>query len=200
MTPETQSHLFEPFFTTKEVGKGTGLGLAVVHGIVAQSGGSIELESTVGAGTTFKLSFPATMEPSPEARESKNWSLKAGNEIILVVEDESSLLKLIEESLQSYGYHVLTASTGEKALALVHSNEGKIHLMVTDVVMPGMSGRELAVTLQLQAPDLKVLFMSGYTDDSVVRQGINFEKVAFLQKPFTPFDLLKKIREVLDTN
>jgi PAS domain S-box-containing protein len=198
MTPETLTRIFEPFFTTKGVGKGTGLGLAVVHGVVTQSGGSIKVESVIGIGTTFKIYIPAIREPLTAASESKNLSYQTGSETILIVEDEGSLREFIDECLQSAGYHMLTARGGAEALALIRSHKGKIHLMLTDVVMPGMSGRELAVMLQLQMPELKVLYMSGYTDDSVVRQGIDYERVAFLQKPFTPFELLKKIREELD--
>ena len=198
MPPEIVARIFEPFFTTKGVGKGTGLGLAVVYGIISQSGGNIEVESKVGIGTTFKVYFPVTSEKIHPASKSEEIEIHAGIETILVVEDEESLLEIAKESLESFGYTVLTASSGPDALKLVSANEGTIDLMLTDVVMPGMSGRELADTLKQKLPELKVIFMSGYTDDSVVRHGVNHEKVAFLQKPFAPFDLLKKVREELD--
>ena len=198
MPPEIVARIFEPFFTTKGVGKGTGLGLAVVYGVISQSGGSIEVESNMGAGTTFKLYFPVTLDSVHLASKSGEIEVHAGIETILVVEDEESLLEIAKESLESFGYTVLTASSGPDALKLVSANEGTIDLMLTDVVMPGMSGRELADTLKQKLPELKVIFMSGYTDNSVVRHGVNHEKVAFLQKPFTPFDLVKKVREELD--
>ncbi len=200
MPPEIVARIFEPFFTTKGVGKGTGLGLAVVYGVISQSGGSIDVESNLGTGTTFKLYFPVTLENVNSASKSGEIEVHAGIETILVVEDESSLLEIVKESLESFGYTVLTASSGPDALKLVCANEGTIDLMLTDVVMPGMSGRELADTLKQKLPELKVVFMSGYTDDSVVRHGVNHEQVAFLQKPFAPFDLVKKVREELDKN
>ena len=200
MPPEVVARIFEPFFTTKGVGKGTGLGLAVVYGVISQSGGSIEVESDVGAGTTFKLYFPITQDEIHPAGKSGEIEIHAGIETILVVEDEASLLEIAKESLESFGYTVLMANSGPDALKLLSAREGKIDLLLTDVVMPGMSGRELADTVKMKLPELKVLFMSGYTDDSVVRYGVNHEKVAFLQKPFAPFDLLKKVREVLDKN
>ena len=198
MPPETVARIFEPFFTTKGIGKGTGLGLAVVHGVVTQSGGSIQVESKVGVGTTFMLYFPITSEAARAANKSGEINIHAGIETILVVEDEESLCEIARQSLQAFGYTVLTAHSGAEALKLVNTNESTIDLMLADVIMPGMSGRELAETLKPKYPELKVLFMSGYTDDSVIRHGVNHEKVAFLQKPFAPFDLLKKVREVLD--
>ncbi|HLX65112.1 MAG TPA: PAS domain S-box protein [Planctomycetota bacterium] len=198
MSPEIMARIFEPFFTTKGVGKGTGLGLAVVHGVVMQSGGTIEVESKLGAGTTFKLYFPMTLEQVQSADRSGQMIAQAGVETILVVEDETNLREMIDENLCSLGYHVLTARNGNEALEIVRANEGQIDLMLTDVVMPGISGRELADTLEREERPMNVLFMSGYTDDAVVRHGIHQEKVAFLQKPFAPFELLKKIRQVLD--
>ena len=200
MPPEIVARIFEPFFTTKGVGKGTGLGLAVVYGVISQSGGSIEVDSTIGTGTTFKLYFPVTFEKIHPASKSGEIETYAGIETILVVEDEESLLEITQESLQSFGYTVLAARSGPDALKLVNTSEETIDLMLTDVVMPGISGRELADSFKQKLPKLKVIFMSGYTDDSVVRHGINHEEVAFLQKPFTPFNLLKKVREKLDAN
>ena len=198
MPPEIVARIFEPFFTTKGVGKGTGLGLAVVYGVVTQSGGTIQVESTVDVGTTFKLYFPVTLDAVLPSGKTEDIVSFAGIESILIVEDEDSLREIAAESLRSFGYTVLMVNSGAAALKCVQSAHGTIDLMITDVVMPGISGRELADTLKPELPDMKVLYMSGYTDDSVLRNGVNHERVAFLQKPFAPFDLLKKVREVLD--
>ena len=197
MTPEVMARIFEPFFTTKGVGKGTGLGLAVVHGVVTQSGGTIEVESIAGRGTTFSLYFPATLDAIQPVRILEEPLSHAGVETVLLVEDESNLCDLTAETLRSYGYIVLAARTGPEALAKISNHTRSIDLLITDVVMPGMSGRELADILLRQVPGLKVLFMSGYTDDAMVRHGINIERVAFLQKPFGSQELLRKVREVV---
>ena len=198
MPPEIVARIFEPFFTTKEVGKGTGLGLAVVYGVVTQSGGFIQVGSKVDVGTTFTLYFPATLDEVQAAGGSEQILEYSGIETILVVEDEESLCEIAAETLKSFGYKVLKAHSGPDALKLVSAHGGTIDLILTDVVMPKMSGRELAESLKQKLPALKVIFMSGYTDDSVVRHGVHHEKVPFLQKPFAPFDLLKKVREELD--
>ncbi len=198
MAPEIKNRIFEPFFTTKGVGKGTGLGLAVVHGIVKQSGGNIDLYSEVGVGTAFKIFLPAVQE-RPESRLDTGLpgSLR-GKETILLVEDEDIVRNITSFSLEEFGYTILTAPDGKTALKILAHHEGKIDLLITDVVMPEMSGRELAETLLSQNSKLKVLFMSGYTDDAIVRHGVLQAHVAFLQKPFTPTSLAKKVREVLD--
>jgi len=197
MPPEIMARIFEPFFTTKDVGKGTGLGLAVVHGAVVQSGGSVTVESKVGEGTTFKLYFPIVPEAEPTAEKEEDTTWQGGNETVLVVEDEGSLRDFVSEALEMWGYTVLLTSAGPEALELADGYQGKIDLLLTDVVMPGMSGRDLADRLKQKLPELKILFMSGYTDDSMIRHGIDQAKVAFLQKPFAPIALLKKARELL---
>ena len=199
MDAETQKRIFEPFFTTKEQGKGTGLGLATVYGIVKQSGGSIWVYSEVGRGTAFKVYLPRVEEEPDTVLPSavRAASLK-GTETILLVEDDEPLRKLTLSILRHGGYHVLEASSREEALQLCGQHQGPIHLMLTDVVMPGMSGQETAKQLALIRPDMKVLHMSGYTNDAVVRHGVLEQSVAFLQKPFTTHSLLRKVREVLD--
>lgn len=198
MTPEVKARIFEPFFTTKGVGKGTGLGLAMVYGIVKQSGGNIEVYSEPGFGTTFKIYLPAVAD---RASSSNNLECSAdigGTETILLVEDEDGVRGLALLILQSNGYKVLTATDGRDVLRVLDKYRDHIDLLVTDVVMPGMDGRDLEETLRLRFPQIKVLFASGYTDDAIVRHGVLHEEVSFLQKPYTPRSLARKVREVLD--
>lgn len=199
MDQETQSHIFEPFFTTKGQGKGTGLGLSTVYGIVKQSGGYIWVYSESGKGTTIKIFLPQATEPfvRPE-RTAEPLHSPQGSETILLIEDEPMLRTSIKEGLETSGYHVLDACNGNQALLISQRYSPLIHLVLTDVVMPGMNGREAAESLTLIHPEARVLFMSGYTDDAVIRHGLLNEKTAFLQKPFTPRALAYKVREILD--
>jgi two-component system cell cycle sensor histidine kinase/response regulator CckA len=198
MTPEVRSRAFEPFFTTKGIGKGTGLGLAVAHGIVKQSGGTIEIYSEPGLGTTLKIRLPALMETVESSADNGHFGATLGTETLLLVEDDDNVREFVTLSLQSFGYAVIAAPDGKAAVSLYANRKNPIDLVVTDVVMPDMSGRVLAETLRENSPDLKVLFVSGYTDDAVVRHGILQANVAFLQKPFTPDALARKVREVID--
>jgi len=200
MTADVRARIFEPFFTTKGLGSGTGLGLATVHGIVKQSGGRIEVYSEPNLGTTFKVYLPAVDTPLAPATQCISGTLLAGTETILLVEDEDGVRCLAHLALTTHGYIVLEAVDCRDALQIVQRHQGPIHLLLTDVVMPGQSGRELAERLATQIPQLKVLYMSGYTDDAIIRHGILQAEVAFLHKPYTPISLLKKVRSVLDAN
>lgn len=198
MPPEIKSRIFEPFFTTKPSGQGTGLGLATVFGIVSQSGGVISVYSEIGRGTSFRLLFPAVLEEGATPSDSGETLVRHGHEVILLVEDEDQVRKLARIALEAHGYQVLEASSGSEAIALAETAADPIHLVVTDVVMPHMSGRELVEELRQRFPGIKVLFVSGYTDDAIVRHGVLQETDSFLHKPFSPRNLARKIREVLD--
>ena len=198
MTPDVQARIFEPFFTTKGVGEGTGLGLSMVFGIVRQSGGCIHVYSEPGHGTTFKIYLPAVDGSAPEEREAPRRSGARGEETILLVEDEDGVRRLAARVLRAQGYQVLTATDGRDALRVVEAHEGPLGLLLTDVVMPHVGGPELAGRIRARFPELRVLFMSGYTDDAVVRHGLLEADVAFLQKPYTPLALARKVRQVLD--
>jgi PAS domain S-box-containing protein len=199
MSEEVQSHLFEPFFTTKEKGKGTGLGLSTVYGIVKQNGGTIGIESKQGRGTTCKIYFPKAEEAAQGSQVARGPANRVhGRETILVVEDDPAVRGLVHESLRLNGYDVLVARHGIEALLTGAKHMGPIHLLLTDVVMPQMSGPEVAEKLTVVRPDIKVLYMSGYPDHPVFSQGGVKRGTAFLQKPFTPNVLTQKVREVLD--
>jgi PAS domain S-box-containing protein len=199
MDERTQARIFEPFFTTKEVGKGTGLGLATVYGIVTQSNGHITVESRVGQGTTFRVYLPRVAASGNSAHgESPGTDCRRGRETVLLVEDEEWVRTVIRHALRLQGYTVLAASHGDEALALAKHHQGPIHLLVTDVVMPRMNGRELAERIADIRPALKVLYVSGHTDDAVLRHGVLNQGTPFLSKPFTPSALGRKVREVLD--
>jgi len=198
MNAETQSHVFEPFYTTKGPGEGTGLGLATVYGIVKQSGGYIWLYSEPGEGTTFKIYLPRTEGQAGTAVPVQGASLPGGSETILLVEDDEAVRGLAQLILEERGYRVLAASGGEEAERLVAGWEGPIHLLLSDVIMPGMNGREVADRLCPRRPEMRTIFMSGYTGDAVLRRGIVAEDSDFIQKPFTPTILAVKVRQVLD--
>jgi PAS domain S-box-containing protein len=200
MDAATQARIFEPFFTTKEKGRGTGLGLATVYGIVKQSGGWIWVYSEPGHGTTFKVYFPRVAEvaPPPAATPAPPASVR-GTETVLVVEDDEMLLTLVEKVLKANGYTVLVAAHGGDAERVAAQHDGPIHLLMTDVVLPGLNGREVARRLEAVRRGIRVLYLSGYTDDAIVHHGVLEQGVAFLQKPFSPAVLGRKVREVLDS-
>jgi two-component system, cell cycle sensor histidine kinase and response regulator CckA len=199
MTPEVRDRIFEPFFTTKEKGKGTGLGLSTVYGIVKQSGGNILVYSEPGKGTTFKIYLPIVDEPLEEWAEMVvEGEIPRGKETILIVEDFEEVRQLTRQVLERQGYQVLEAGDGNATLLVCEKYKGQIHLMMTDVVMPGMSGRELADRIKSSHPEMKVLYTSGYADDTIVHYGVSRDRVNYLQKPFTMEGLARKVREVLD--
>src|SRR5688572_11808871 len=196
MDAVTQARIFEPFFTTKEIGKGTGLGLATVQGIVQQSGGFIWVYSEPGHGTVFKIYLPRVDEPVSQAESVMGEDLH-GTETVLVAEDMPAVRAVTRQMLARYGYTVLEAADGVTALEVAASFEGPIHLLLTDVVMPDLNGRDLAQRLQGMRRDMKVVYMSGYTDDAVVRHGVLEDGIVYLQKPFTPASLARKVRLAL---
>jgi CheY-like chemotaxis protein len=198
MTPEVRERVFEPFFTTKEKDKGTGLGLSTVYGIVKQSGGNIWVYSEPGQGTTFKIYLPRVDEPLTELKEEVSKEVPRGNETVLIVEDEETVRKLALRMLKGLGYRVLEAPEGGRALLLCEELNDPIHLILTDVVMPGMSGPRLVDRLKEIHPEMKVLHMSGYTDNVIVHHGVLKEGINFIHKPFTSDRLARKVREVLD--
>jgi two-component system cell cycle sensor histidine kinase/response regulator CckA len=201
MDNTVRAHIFEPFFTTKEASKGTGLGLATVYGIVKQINGHLWVYSEPGQGTTFKIYLPRVDAAPVERRADIASGVPLrGTETVLLVEDEEALRNITRKALLRFGYTVLEAPNGEAALEVAAQHDGPIHVLVTDVVMPGMTGRRLAEQLAALRPGIRVLFASGYTDDAIVRLGVLEPGTAFLQKPFTQEELSHKIRQVLDVS
>ena len=199
MAEATKARIFEPFFTTKDVGKGTGLGLAMVYGFVKQSGGHVDVFSEVGSGTTFNIYLPRTEETGAVIKPALDLrDLPKGTETILLVEDEEAVRNLIRSVLQAGGYTILEAHDGQQAIALATQHRGPLHLLITDLVMPRMNGRQLADHLATLRPNVRVLFMSGYTEEAVARHQVHELNVAFFQKPFDPISLAYKVRELLD--
>jgi two-component system, cell cycle sensor histidine kinase and response regulator CckA len=200
MDAATQARVFEPFFTTKGPDKGTGLGLATVYGIVRQSGGQIEVQSKLGEGATFRIFLPREPVGGPaENSSTAQRQISRGSETVLIAEDEEAVRVLTRLALQREGYTVLEARNGHDALDIARRHTGAIHLLLTDLVMPKMSGRLLAEQLARLRPNVKILYVSGYMDDAIIRHGLMMASTAFLQKPFSPDALAQKVREVLDT-
>jgi two-component system cell cycle sensor histidine kinase/response regulator CckA len=201
MDSETARHLFEPFFTTKPVGRGTGLGLATVYGIVKQNGGYVEVDSELGRGTTVRIFVPGVDAGVTGATTDMAAAVpQPGHETVLLVEDESAVLRLSKIVLERFGYKVLTAGTPSEAIELFQTHDGRVHLLVTDVVMPEMNGRELAARLREARPELKALFVSGYSASALAPRGVLDEGVHFLQKPFSLEDLAASVRQALDAH
>jgi CheY-like chemotaxis protein len=199
MTEEVRRNIFEPFFTTKELGKGTGLGLATVYGIVRQSGGWIEVESEPGRGSAFRI-YLRRLDAGVAAEEAKPAAANAsrGDETVLIVEDQPAVRGLAKAILERHGYHVLEAANGAEAQAAFAGHGGRIDLLLTDVVMPGMDGRALSEQLRKLRPNLRVILMSGYAEDVIAHRGAPESGSAYIQKPFVPDELAAKVREVLD--
>ena len=201
ISEETKRHIFEPFFTTKEVGEGSGLGLSTCYGIITQAGGFMEVGSELGTGTTFKVYLPVTDEPSePPSQIDNTDSLSKGNETILLAEDEPMVRSMLSVVLREQGYRVLPAADGAEAIRLFQENTDQVDLLVTDVVMPNLTGPELADRLRSDRPELSVLFTSGYTREITFQNGKLAPGMEFLQKPYLPPVLAGKVREVLNTS
>jgi CheY-like chemotaxis protein len=198
MSDEVKTHIFEPLFTTKEQGKGTGLGLATVFGIVKQSGGHIWFYSEPGHGTSFRIYLPRVQENTTPLRQDESQNLLTAHETVLLVEDDPGVQKIAAMALRQQGYTVLLAHDKQTAIRLARQHHGSIDLLLTDVIMPGGNGKTLANELTQHRPNLKCLFMSGYTDDVIVQHDIVAPGIAFLQKPFTVQGLVRKVCEVLD--
>lgn len=200
MDEETQEHIFEPFFTTKSLGQGTGLGLATVYGIIKQNNGYIYLKSALNKGTKFCIYFPVVEEKIEKTQEqSVSEGNLLGNETIFLVEDDPAVRELTLRSLKYFGYKVITSSNSEEALKKFDQNNITVDLLISDVIMPGMSGKKLVDLLRKEKPDLKVLFMSGYSEDQISKQGVLDSEINFIQKPFAPKDLVKRLRQILDS-
>ena len=197
MSDAVVQRIFEPFFTTKAVGKGTGLGLSMAHGAVAQSGGDIVVRSVVGVGSSFTVYLPWS-ETVAQAATASARGMTAGKGTILVVDDTREIREVVRRVLSFAGYQVLTAEHGDDALRVLHDHDGRVDLLLTDVVMPGLTGRELANRVHAGYPAVRVLFTSGYANDAIARHGVLAEGVQFIAKPYSLQALARKVREVLD--
>ena len=199
MDEKIRDRIFEPFFTTKEIDKGTGLGLSMIYGIMKQNNGYIWAYSEPGKGTTFKVYLPkAGTDIISDTEEQVADGLLQGSETILVVEDDKTLLKMTQKMLEKFGYQILTAQNGIEAVEIFRGHDGPIHLILTDVVMPKMGGLDLTEKIQSEKPEVKVIYMSGYTDRAISDNGLLHKGVEFIEKPFAPKNLALKVREVLD--
>jgi CheY-like chemotaxis protein len=197
MDERTAAHIFEPFFTTKEAGKGTGLGLATVYGVVRQSGGGIDVETSPGRGTTFRVYLPVAHDQLAQAEDMSERDTRAGVGTVLLVEDETPLRAILRRSLEAAGYAVLEADSGDAALSVVQSHRGDIDVLLTDVVMPGMNGVVLSQAVTHRRPRIRVLFMSGHAADSFARHDFDPNAVRFLQKPFSADVLHREVHDAL---
>jgi CheY-like chemotaxis protein len=197
MEPSTISKIFEPFFSTKESGKGTGLGLATVYGIIQQSGGEVRVESELGVGSTFTVYLPQVDEAMPAPEPAVVHESLRGGETLLLVEDSTTVRKLVRRYLENHGYRVLDAESGVEALAIAADHVGRIDLLLTDVVLPKIDGHELAKRLQVARPETRVLYMSGFSDDALSRHGIDLRDISLIQKPFAQHELLGEVRRAL---
>jgi CheY-like chemotaxis protein len=198
MSPEVQAQIFGPFFTTKKTGEGTGLGLSTVYGIVKQMSGHIDVFSEQGKGSVFRVFFPVCREDAEAKAQAEAFVMPRGAETVLIAEDDDAIRKLLVDILEPLGYRVITADSGMEALRVAETAGGGVDILLTDVVMPGMSGKELAQRFQTIDPGIKVLFMSGYTEEVIIRHGVEQAGVSFIQKPLIPNKLVRKLREVLD--
>jgi CheY-like chemotaxis protein len=198
MTEEVRTRAFEPFFTTKGAGQGTGLGLATCHGIIRQAGGTIDIYSEVGVGTTLRVCLPRAGDPAATNTLVADTPVAAGTETILMVEDDAAVRRVGMRALRGLGYTVLEARDGVEALRVLGAHEGKVHLLLSDVVLPGIGGRELAQRVQAARPGIRVLYASGYTDDMILTDGLATKDVQLIQKPYTKASLAQKVRATLD--
>jgi len=198
MSPEVQARIFEPFFTTKKVGEGTGLGLSTVFGIVKAMSGHIYVYSEEGRGSAFKVYLPICREDAAEQAKTETLAMPRGTETVLIAEDDPAIRGLVAHILEPLGYRVIAARSGAEAMKLAETSQARVDILLTDVVMPEMGGKELAQMFQTIHPHIKVLFMSGYTEEIIIRHGVEREGVAFIQKPLIPNKLVLKLREVLD--
>jgi CheY-like chemotaxis protein len=199
INPDIKDRIFEPFFTTKEAGKGTGLGLPTIYGIVKQNNGYIHVYSEPGMGTTFKIYFPRYHGDVEASSEKPGTGILTGTETVLIAEDYEEILYLAVEILEHYGYTVLKARNPDEAIMTSEKHKGDIHLLITDVVMPGMNGKDLEEKIKISRPHIRTLFMSGYTADIIAQRGVIERGVAFIQKPFTVQSFAMKVRDVLDS-